>query len=230
MGEGLKRIDRYAGISDWYERFAAASAESSQEELASLLGPGDGNCLDLVCGTGLYFDAIESTGRSVVGIDLSADQLRVGQSRSKMIVVGDATYLPFADASFSAVAAVWITTDVDRLELVMVEVTRVLEPGGRLVIYGAHPCFNGPFVETLEDGSRRVHPGYRVADRYHNAPWWGPKGIRSRVGMFHLPLADLLNGIVASGLRIERVVEPRDEPVPFILAIAACKDKTPDAV
>lgn len=45
--------------------------------------------------------------------------------------------------------------------------------------------------------------------------------------MFHLPLADLLNGIVDSGLHIDRVVEPREEPIPFILAIAARKETRP---
>jgi SAM-dependent methyltransferase len=45
------------------------------------VGPGDGDCLDLGCGTGRYLAAIESTGRTVVGVDRSADQLRLARSR-----------------------------------------------------------------------------------------------------------------------------------------------------
>jgi hypothetical protein len=39
--------------------------------------------------------------------------------------------------------------------------------------------------------------------------------------MRHVTLAELLNAFLDAGLTIDRVVEPRDEPVPFILAIRA---------
>ncbi len=44
-------------------------------EIEALLGPGGGLCLDLGCGCGLYFAVLASTGRTVVGLDRSADQL-----------------------------------------------------------------------------------------------------------------------------------------------------------
>jgi SAM-dependent methyltransferase len=47
-----------------------------------LLGPGNGLCLDLGCGTGHYFGTIRASARTVVGVDSSADQLRVARSRS----------------------------------------------------------------------------------------------------------------------------------------------------
>ena len=40
------------------------AAELSRDALVDLLGPGDGLCLDLGCGTGLYGTIIESTGRA----------------------------------------------------------------------------------------------------------------------------------------------------------------------
>lgn len=42
--------------------------------------------------------------------------------------------------------------------------------------------------------------------------------------MWHRPLADLFNMLIDAGFRIERVAEPRDEPIPFILAIVAAKE------
>jgi SAM-dependent methyltransferase len=51
-----------------------------------LLGPGNGMCLDLGCGTGLCFDALAATGRTVVGLDRSADQLRIARRRSQQVV------------------------------------------------------------------------------------------------------------------------------------------------
>jgi len=91
---------RYDGLAEWYDSFNGPAAESNRAELARLLGPGDGWCLDLGCGTGLYFDVVRATGRTVVGLDRSADQLGVATGRSGALVHGDAARLPFADGVF----------------------------------------------------------------------------------------------------------------------------------
>jgi hypothetical protein len=41
--------------------------------------------------------------------------------------------------------------------------------------------------------------------------------------MRHVPLADLINAIAVTGMRITRADEPRSEDVPFILALIAEK-------
>ncbi len=52
--------------------------------------------------------------------------------------------------------------------------------------------------------------------------------VRSRVGMRHHPLAELLNGFAGAGLAIEYLVieyvaEPGDRPIPVVLAVRARK-------
>jgi SAM-dependent methyltransferase len=187
-----------------------------------LLGAGDGLCLDLGCGSGHYFDVLASSGRTVIGLDRSAGQLRIARGRGRRIVQADAAALPFADRTFPAVAALWISTDVDDFGAVLAEAARVLTPGGVLVFYGAHPCFNGPHVEWMDDGGVRAHTTYRQAGWHQEAPWWG-NYIRRRVGMRHHSLAELLNAYVSTGLAIEHVAELGDRPVPTILAIRARK-------
>ncbi len=92
------------------------------------------------------------------------------------------------------------------------------------MIFGAHPCFNGPGVEKRQDGVLLVHPVYRHAEWHTPAPWWGPSGIRSKVGMRHVPLAELLTAVLDSGLRLTTVAEPRDDAIPAVLALVAAKD------
>ena len=213
---------RYDGHAEWYDGWNRPHAERNASDVRELLGRGDGLCLDLGCGSGLYFDALAATGRTVVGLDRSADQLRIARGRSRQIVRGDAAALPFADGTFPAVATLWISTDVDDFTLVLAEASRVLVPGGRLVFYGAHPCFNGPHTQLLDDGGILAHPTYRQAVWHQEAPWWGPY-VRKRVGMRHHPLAELLNAFVSAGLVIEHVAEPGDRPVPVNLAIRARK-------
>lgn len=100
-------IARYDGLADWYEETARPSAEFSREALMDLLGPAAGLCLDLGCGTGLYGDILRSSGRDVIGVDASRDQLRIAANREP-VVAGDATQLPFRDGSFDDLAAIWV--------------------------------------------------------------------------------------------------------------------------
>ena len=216
----VRRV-RYDGISEWYDQNSGLD-EDGALALRSLIGESAGSCLDLGCGTGQYFSLLAECGAETVGLDVSLDQLRVAQQRHTALVRADGELLPFAPASFDTVAAIWITTDVNDLSGVFAEAARVLRSRGRLVVFGVHPCFNGPLVESTPDGSRVIHPGYREARWHDDSPWWG-QGIRRRIGMRHVPLADLFGSVLAAGLTIDAVIEPRSEPVPFILGISASK-------
>jgi SAM-dependent methyltransferase len=219
---------RYDGHADWYEAWSQPFVEHTAAAVRQLIGPGDGVCLDVGCGGGAYLDALAGTGRTVVGIDRSADQLRFARLRSPHVLHGDGAALPFADDTFTAVAAIWISTDVDDFTAVTAEAARVLQPGGVLGFYGAHPCFNGPHIEWMDDGGCWAHPGYRQTGWHQRSPWWGPY-VRTRVGMRHHPLAELLTGFISAGLLIEHVAELGDRPVPTILAVRARKQAQPDA-
>lgn len=223
----MTRVDsdkqvRYDGISDWYDLNSGPDDEAA-EALRGLLGREVGRCLDLGCGTGQYFSLLAERGDHVVGLDLSMDQLKIARSRNRALVRAVGERLPFANRTFDTVAAIWVTTDVEDVAAVFAEAARVLRGGGRLVVFGVHPCFNGPLVEPMPDGSRLIHPGYRDTRWYDDSPWWGD-GIRRRTGMRQVPLADLLGAVLRAGLVIEQVTEPRNEPVPFILGISARVD------
>jgi SAM-dependent methyltransferase len=213
---------RYDGHADWYDAWNRPHAERNAPLVRELLGPGDGLCLDLGCGSGHYAAALAATGRIVVGLDRSIDQCHTAQRRCDRIIQADAAALPFADSTFSAVAALWISTDVDDFRAVLAEATRVLVPDRPLVFYGAHPCFNGPHVQWMDDGGVLAHATYRETGWHQTSPWWG-NNVRRRVGMRHHPLAELLNAFLSTGLTIEHVAELGDQPIPTILAIRARK-------
>ena len=213
---------RYDGLAEWYDEYNGPAAEHHATELLRLLGPGSGPCLDLGCGTGLYFEAIRASGRTPVGLDRSGDQLRLARGRDHRVLQADAAALPFADRAFPTVTALWVSTDVDDFTGVLTEVARILRPGGLLVFYGVHPCFNGPCIENRDDGGRIVHANYRSAGWHTDAPWWG-ENIRRRVGMRHLPLAELVDAFIRAGLAIDHVAEPGEQAVPYILAVRAVR-------
>lgn len=213
---------RYNGLADWYDARFVQEPETHQPGLLELLGPGSGPCLDIGCGTGRNFFTIRESGREIVGVDYSSDQLRLARTRTDgPLIEADAANLPFADGSFDTVMALWTSTDIDDFDGSLREATRVLRPGGLLVSYGVHPCFNGPHVVYNEDGSRLIHPTYRQPGWHEPAPWWGEEGIRHHIGMRHTPLADFLNAFLRTGLTIEHFEEPGDIPIPHALAVKA---------
>lgn len=212
---------RYDGFADWYESFNTPNAALNRADLEHALGEGEGLCLDLGCGTGQYFDAIRATGQVPIGLDLSADQLRYARQRGSC-VQADGAALPFADGAFSTVLMLWVSTDVDDFTAVVAEATRVLRRGGLMLFRGAHPCFIGPHAEYRDDGGRIIHPIYRQAGWHTPQPWWAQRdGLRNRVGMRQIPLAQLLHTFLDAGLFIEKVVEPElRHPVPFVLELS----------
>lgn len=222
----------YDGIAEWYDQAFAGYARgevSSAAHLRRLLGPGHGWCLDIACGTGIHFVAIVATGRRVLGIDISADQLRVAKRRAPTLVAADAIRLPFADRSFETVTSTYLHTDIDDMAPVFREAERVLRPGGRFVYIGTHPCFVGHFVELRDERTKIIHPGYRDAGWHHESPFFGERGVRRRVGYRHVPLAELIEALLASGLRLAEIEEPiEDHPpasdIPGMLALVAVKE------
>jgi len=52
-------------------------------------------------------------------------------------------------------------------------------------------------------------------------------GIRSRVGVRHRTLAELINDVLQSPLRLAQVEEPRSDPVPAVLALVAERPTSP---
>jgi ubiquinone/menaquinone biosynthesis C-methylase UbiE len=225
---------RYDGLADWYDQeirhmAAAHVTETALQSLVRLLGSGPGKCLDLGCGTGIAIPDLVRLGWSVVGVDISADQLRVARQQTRGLAVnlleGDASHLPFAAGSFDAVVSMLTHTDFDDPPAVFAEIYRVLRPGSRLIYVGTHPCFVTPHVERNAGAAHVLHPGYRRRGWTSSGPGFG-QGIRPRVGVNHQTLADFLNAIIKSGLRLTNVDEPGEDDYPIVFSIAAERPAT----
>jgi SAM-dependent methyltransferase len=187
--------------------------------LTELLGAGHGRCLEVGCGTGIYAERIRHLGWTPVGVDLSARMLRHASARLP-VARADATRLPFRDGSLDAVISVMVHTDLPDYRPVLEEISRVLRPGGRFVHVGVHPCFCGGFADRSDPRAIVVRPGY--LDGSWTTDSWTNQGIRDKVGASHMPVAALLNAVLASRLEIRRLSEG-GEPTPIVLSLQAKK-------
>jgi ubiquinone/menaquinone biosynthesis C-methylase UbiE len=168
-------LARYDGSADWYDRNVARETAAAASLVVRLAGPGPGRGLDLGCGTGVHLLPLAEAGWSLVGVDASADQLRLARQRlgpsGPRLVRADVARLPFPDGRFGLVVSAFTHSDVEDFAAPAREARRVLGPGGRFAYVGLHPCFVGPFAEKPRpDGAVMVHPSYRRAGWRRSGP------------------------------------------------------------
>lgn len=111
--------------------------------------PGE-RILDIAAGTGTSSVALAKTGAEVIALDFSQGMVDEGRRRHPDLafVQGDAMALPFGDAEFDAVTISFGLRNVQKPEVAIAEMLRVLKPGGRVVI-----CeFSRPPLRVLRAG------------------------------------------------------------------------------
>lgn len=110
------------------------------ETLARELKLGDGDYLDLACGTGNYTVALAARGGRWSGVDQSATMIEAARGKSASVrwELGDVEQLPFEDRSFSGASCVLAIHHFRSLDAAFAETARVLGDG-RFVLFTSAP-------------------------------------------------------------------------------------------
>jgi phosphatidylethanolamine/phosphatidyl-N-methylethanolamine N-methyltransferase len=129
----------YRFIAPLYDVFLkGATAVSRQRSLSRLPLGGSARVLISGAGTGLDFPFLPS-GLQFTALDLTAAMQELSRSKAKNLnmewVRGDSMSLPFADESFDFVVLHLIVAVVPHPEKCLAEASRVLKPGGRILVF-----------------------------------------------------------------------------------------------
>jgi SAM-dependent methyltransferase len=127
---------------DLYGHRDAAEAERGTGVILEPLGLAGRRVLDLACGSGRWLRAVEARRAHVVGLDLAWRLLQAARAApggaTAMLVRADMRALPFLPASFDIVLSMFTSfgyfASPDQDRDVLVEMGRVLVPGGTLVL------------------------------------------------------------------------------------------------
>ncbi|WP_240902860.1 class I SAM-dependent methyltransferase [Caulobacter sp. SLTY] len=164
--------------------------------------------LDVGCGEGRFCRMLRAEGIDAIGIDPTAALLDTAR---RLDPEGDyrpgrAEALDFPDASFDLVVSYLTLIDIPDAEAAIGEMTRVLKPGGRLLIANLNSFVSAGMNlgwSDLADGRRAYALDGYLDER---AEWVAWRGIRIR--NWHRPLSRYLSLCLANGLSLTHFAEP----------------------
>ncbi len=117
-----------------------------RQQAATIAASGAAECvLDVATGTGDLAHAIANEGVDcVIGLDFSSEMIReaerkFSQRRHLRFITGDALKLPFPDDTFDACTIGFGLRNMQDYQAALVEMTRVIRPGGAFVCLEATP-------------------------------------------------------------------------------------------
>jgi demethylmenaquinone methyltransferase / 2-methoxy-6-polyprenyl-1,4-benzoquinol methylase len=133
--------EMFDGVAKNYDKandlLSFGSARIWRKKVAKLVNSQPGQTiLDLAAGTGSSSIVFLREGVKVVAADFSNGMLEEGRKRHPELefVFADAAALPFADREFDTVTISFGIRNVEKTEVALAEMFRVLKPGGKLVI------------------------------------------------------------------------------------------------
>jgi SAM-dependent methyltransferase len=183
--------------------------------------------LDVGCGEGANTRQLASRGARMTALDVSGKFVELAadfvedETPDITYLVADGGRLPFAPKTFDFVTAFMSFMDMPDQAGAIVEVRRVLKPGGFFQFSITHPCTDTPYRKWIEDEDGR-HVALSVSRYFQEnegeiCEWMfchAPEELREtlpkfRIPDFHRTLSFYFNTLAEAGFVLERVCEPR---------------------
>lgn len=202
--DSMNRVISFGTDASWKKKILKMIAAKKPETI-----------LDIATGTGdLAILMTATSAKKIVGLDLSDRMLEVG--RKKIIakkltdriemIQGDSENLPFADNSFDAVTVAYGIRNFENLNQGLQEISRVLKPGGTLVILETSNPTKTPFKQFYNFYTKKILPLIgRLFSKDNNAYGYLSESAN------HFPFGEALNNI----LRKIGFIEVADHPQTF---------------
>ena len=87
------------------------------------------------CGIGMYLDHLGKMMDDLIGLDIEFERLQAAKTRGEKLVNGAGEALPFPSNNFGLVLSHEVLEHVQNDRKAILEIVRVLKPGGRLMLF-----------------------------------------------------------------------------------------------
>lgn len=166
--------------------------------------------LDVGCGLGNGAAYLDSRGASVIGIDISQEEISTAQQRHGDTIEFYQDDLRqrlsrFDDGDFDVIVCALTLAHIENWKRPFGEFHRVLADAGVLVIHAHHPFVD--YLELQHDQSYHViGDGATYTETEQFVRPWGPAGEGLR--FYRRPLGKLFQPALDAGFVLEKFVEP----------------------
>ncbi len=196
----------------WQEVFTDGADPEYEDQILPLIDQflhGARRVLDVGCGEGQVSRRVAGLGAQVVGLDPTAAQIGAARERGgrPRFVRARSEQIPSPSASFDAVVLCLALEHVDPFEPAIDEVARVLAPGGRFLLFLAHPLLQSPGSGWVDDENSGDH-FWRVGPYLHDAVEIDEIAPGVHLQFAHRPLSRYVHAMGRVGLLVEDMVEP----------------------
>lgn len=182
--------------------------------------------LDVGCGEGSNTRQLARLGARMSAVDIAPTFVRYARASEVAdplgidYVVGDGMQLPFADGAFDFATAFMSLMDMPDPARALLQMRRVVRPGGFVQFSILHPCFVAPHRKVVRDRKGKARAieigGYFESTEGRVDCWWFstlPVSERTKVAPFHTPifhrtLSQWFEILGAAGLVVEKLGEP----------------------
>lgn len=162
--------------------------------------------LDIGCGYGFFTDYFRSIGANAYGIDGSEKMIEIARERYPLtsFSVADITKpLDIESDRFEMIFSNQVFMDIENIDLVFSECSRLLKTGGILYYSIVHPAFYDGHWLKDENGCKYAKVIERYIEHYQfTNEFWG------ETTHFHRPLSYYLNIAVKNGFILKEIIEP----------------------
>ena len=244
MDKDTSKDTSWGGVAGWYDELLEESPDSFQAKvilpnLLRILKSGQGSTLsgvrviDIACGQGYFSRAFGKAGAKVVGADISPELISKAKERSPETIsfnIAPADKLNFAqNNSFDVAVIILSLQNIENINGVLSECSRVLKEKGRLIIVLNHPAFRIPHKSSWdwddlprsprfgEAGGKAGKKGrqYRRIEAYLKeykveidmTPGEKDKANKKKTISFHRPLQSYFKSLASVGLVVTNLEE-----------------------
>lgn len=221
-------------VADWYDDLLERSPDSFQEKviLPNLLRlldiKKDVSILDVACGQGYFTRAFQEKGASVTGFDISQELIDLakksgGKEIKYFVAEADKFKEKLDDMStsykedhsqFDIITIILALQNIENIDGVFEECSKVLKPNGQIAIVINHPCFRIPkrsnwIWDEKENKQYRRIDGY-MSESHSEIDMTPGENNHSRKKFtisFHRPLQTYFKLLDKNGLAITRLEE-----------------------